>query len=365
MGLLFFLILTRVCLLRSLCNLNNPLGGGSPKHTQQEVVGCSSPVALTFSPSNSWQPPDSSSAATNSFVPNSGHNASAKQATDTVGYATEPQKQHTHSWPPNLPSIYHGSQQQALNTAYNEGTADVVTIASPAYEPASQGFFQNPNPVTPSFGQPFVPTLDLVGYHVNRWAATTNSQHGQAYQLAGYGAVNDFDAANLEIALIDTTSFGSLHQWPNDTASGPLVDTNSFNSFNQWSNYAAIGPQADMNSFDSLHQWSNDAAIGPQADTNTSSSLLLPNTTYLLSPPALPTPFTGGVTAANANVNTNPNTCNYPGCGRIFGRPADLARHRRKHGVHQHPCPVRGCPRTFYRTDKLRDHQRQGHRMYF
>ena len=319
---------------------------------------------MTFSPSNSWQLPDSSSAVTNSFVTNSTNNASTHQPTDTYGYATESQHQHSHRWSPNLPSSYHGPQQQALNTAYNEGAGDVVTVTSPACEPASRGGFQSPNPVTPSFGQRFVPTLESVGYHVNPWA-TTNSQHDQAYQLAGFGAVNDFNAANLEIAPIDTTSFGSLHQWPNDTAIGPQVDTNISNSFNQWSNYAAIGPPVDMNSFDSLHQWSNDAAIGPQADTNTSNPLLLPNTTYLLSPPALPTPFTGGVTAANANVNTNPNTCNYPGCGRIFGRPADLARHRRKHGVYQHPCPVRGCPRTFYRTDKLRDHQRQGHRMFF
>jgi len=297
-GFAFFLVLTRVCLFRTFIFTFTTITEPPKSPKQQEVVGRSSPVALTFSPSNSWQPPDSSSAATNSFVPNSGHNASAKQATDTVGYATES---------------------------------------------ASQGFFQNPNPVTPSVGQPFVPTLDSVSYHVDHFA-NTNGQSGQAYHLADFNAPMDFDAANLEIAPIDTTSFSSLHWWSNDTAIWPQVDTNSFNSFNQLSNDTAIGPQADINSFDSL---------------------LLPHTTYMPSAPELPTPFPGVVAAANANVNTNPNTCNYPGCGRTFGRPTDLARHRRKHGVHQHPCPVRGCPRTFYRTDKLRDHQRQGHRMFF
>ncbi|KAH6664205.1 hypothetical protein B0J14DRAFT_493928 [Halenospora varia] len=83
--------------------------------------------------------------------------------------------------------------------------------------------------------------------------------------------------------------------------------------------------------------------------------------------PVVPRPIARRVASRRSNVNTNPYTCNYPGCGEIINRLGDFARHQQKHGVRQHPCLVHGCnrrgPRAFYRADKLRDHQRTKHKM--
>ncbi|KAH8592630.1 hypothetical protein B0O99DRAFT_517191 [Bisporella sp. PMI_857] len=83
--------------------------------------------------------------------------------------------------------------------------------------------------------------------------------------------------------------------------------------------------------------------------------------------PAGRRPIARGVTSRHSNVNTNPHTCDYPGCGEIITRRGDFIRHRQKHSAPRYPCTVHGCsrrgPRAFYRADKLRDHQRKKHRM--
>ncbi|PMD58521.1 uncharacterized protein K444DRAFT_531864 [Hyaloscypha bicolor E] len=81
--------------------------------------------------------------------------------------------------------------------------------------------------------------------------------------------------------------------------------------------------------------------------------------------PAVPRPIARGVTSRRSNVDTNAHTCGYAGCGKMFARPGDLARHSKQHGIPQHPCDIPGCnrhgARAFYRADKLLDHQRKKH----
>jgi uncharacterized C2H2 Zn-finger protein len=56
--------------------------------------------------------------------------------------------------------------------------------------------------------------------------------------------------------------------------------------------------------------------------------------------------------------------CAWPGCRSSFRRKADLIRHvnSQHFPAHSYRCTVEGCTRTFYRRDKLRDHERHSHR---
>ena len=314
-----------------------------------------------FRPSRSWHLPNSSSdqihldwncCDTNSGFANSGHHAFANQP-DPTGVCATASQIHTHGWSPNLSSPSLGSQQQALDTVYNEGTTN-ITIASPVSQLDSQWFPQSPDFATPSFIEPYFPSLGSVNDDVNSYA-NTYAQPDQAYQFANnVDAPNVVGVTNFDVAWTDTTNFEPSNEWLDYPAFEPQVDMNS---------YVANLDVAPMGTtrFGSSNQWSTFTNFEPQLDNT--SFISLPNTTYMSSPPVLPTPATVDVPAAATFVNTNPNTCNFPGCGKVFGRAADLARHGRKHVDHQHPCPVNGCSKTFYRTDKLRDHQRKGHKM--
>ncbi|KAE9373938.1 hypothetical protein N431DRAFT_337617 [Stipitochalara longipes BDJ] len=83
--------------------------------------------------------------------------------------------------------------------------------------------------------------------------------------------------------------------------------------------------------------------------------------------PAVSSPVARRVPSHRSNANMTPHVCDNPGCSMTFNRLGDLVRHRQQHGNPQYPCLVHGCKRrgrkAFYRTDKLRDHQRKKHRM--
>ncbi|KAH7385266.1 hypothetical protein DE146DRAFT_769015 [Phaeosphaeria sp. MPI-PUGE-AT-0046c] len=49
------------------------------------------------------------------------------------------------------------------------------------------------------------------------------------------------------------------------------------------------------------------------------------------------------------------------GCRGTFGRPGEYRRHMGKHANPTFFCTQRGCLKSFYRKDKLKDHLRQGH----
>ncbi|KAI9641961.1 hypothetical protein NHQ30_009830 [Ciborinia camelliae] len=62
------------------------------------------------------------------------------------------------------------------------------------------------------------------------------------------------------------------------------------------------------------------------------------------------------------NVTPAPRfACNSVGCGKTFGRQGDCDRHMKKHGTFEYSCPEPGCPKQFYRRDKMKDHARRIH----
>ena len=213
------------------------------------------------------------------------------------------------------------------NSGWNNGWNPDVSIAPPAWDPASQGFTQSLSHVTTGFGQRFITALSSVDYPSVHSNAIANSQPDPTLQLPDFGVTSNGFA--------------------------------NFNSFIQWDDSTAIDPQATMTSFNQLPFL---------AATSMPAAPALPtHATSMFTAPAVPRPIARRVASRRSNVNTNPHTCNYPGCGKIFARPGDLVRHRQQHGVPLHPCLVHGCnrrgSRAFYRADKLRDHQRKKHRM--
>jgi hypothetical protein len=272
-----------------------------------------------------------------SFVTSPSHNASPNQALAGTLDATATRDQHIPIWSPNLSSSNHGSQQQAVSTAnngWNNGWNPDVSIAPPAWDPASQGLAQSLSHVTPDFGQRFIPASSSVDYPPVHSNAIANGQPDPTLQRPDSGVYTDFGVV------------------PNNFA--------NFNSLTQWADLPAIDPQPTMTSF-------NNQLPFPTTTSMPAAPALPTHATSIFTAPALPHPIARRVTSRRSNVNTNPHTCNYPGCGEIITRLGDLTRHRQKHGVPQHPCIVHGCsrrgPRAFYRTDKLRDHQRKKHRM--
>jgi hypothetical protein len=214
------------------------------------------------------------------------------------------------------------------NNGWDNGWNSDASITPLAWDPVSQGFAQSSSHVTPGFGQRFIPALSSVDYPpVHSYNAIANGQSDSTLQLSDFGAT------------------------PNGFA--------NFNSFIPWDDSTAVDPQATMTSFNQLPlPATTSAPAAPALRTHAAS---------MFTAPAVPRPFAGRIMSRRSNVNTNPHTCNYPGCGKMFARPSDIVRHRQQHGVPQHPCPVHGCnrrgSRAFYRTDKLRDHQRKKHRM--
>jgi len=285
---------------------------------------------------NPWQPADSgfdfnnadgNHYDVNSLAPYSGHNASLDQSLVGIIGATATQDQHIHSWSPNLSPSNYGSQQQAISTAYDGWHSD-VTIAPSAWDPASQGFAQNLSYVTPSFDQRFIPALGSINYPSVHFTASANFQPGPNPQLPDFGVHNYF-------RVVDNGS-------------------TSFNSITQQVDFT--DPQGIMTNFNEL--------VFP---TTATTPALSTDTTDMLTAPELPRSTARRVASRHPNGNANLYTCNHLGCGKIFTRPSDLARHGQQHGVPQHPCLVQGCNRrglrAFPRADKLRDHQRKKHRM--
>lgn len=76
---------------------------------------------------------------------------------------------------------------------------------------------------------------------------------------------------------------------------------------------------------------------------------------------------TGLLAMGSSNANPIENLSGYldpaicDQCGMTFKRPSELRRHMKKHSDVAYPCPEFGCSKTFYRSDKLRDHLWQGH----
>ncbi|PQE23633.1 hypothetical protein CJF31_00006301 [Rutstroemia sp. NJR-2017a BVV2] len=296
------------------------------------------PLALA-APSSGFINDDGNHRDVDTFVTSPGHNVSPNQALGGILDVTATQDQHIHIWSPNLSPSNRGFQQQAVSTpnngCNNEWNLD-ASFAPPAWDPASQGFAQSLSHVTPGFGQRFIPTLDSADYLSVYSNAVANGQPDPALQLSEFDIYDDFGA--MPNSFVHPTSF------------------------TQWDDLTAIDPQETMASFNQLP---------------------LPTTTDIPAAPALPTygtdmltaltvplpslPIARRVVPQRSNGNTNAHTCNFTGCGKVFTRPGDLARHRKHHGVPQHPCLIDGCNRrlskAFYRADKLRDHQRKKHRM--
>jgi hypothetical protein len=258
-----------------------------------------------------------------SFVTSLNYNASSNQALVRILDAAATGHQHIPIWSRDLSTSNLGSHQQAAGIANNEwdiGRVSDVSIAPPAWQLASRGFDDSLSHVEPGFDQGFIPAFSSIDYPPVHSNAVSNSQPNPALQLFDFGVYNDFGVV------------------PNQLA--------SFNSFTQWDDSLAIDPQATMTSFNQL-------------------SPPITNSTFTTH--AVPSPVASGMTYRGSNINTNPYTCDYPGCGKSFARSSDLVRHGQQHGVPQHPCLVDGCNRrgskAFYRADKLRDHQRKKHRM--
>ena len=185
--------------------------------------------------------------------------------------------------------------------------------------------------MTPSFGQRFIPALSSADYPPVYSNAIANGQPDLTLQLSDFGVYNDFGVM------------------PNGFANPT--------SFTHWDDLTAINPQETMASFNQLPlPATTGAPVAPTLPTHGTS---------MFTTPAATRPIARRVVSRRSNVNTNAHTCDYTGCGKIFARPGDLARHTQQHGVPQHPCLIHGCnrrhSRAFYRADKLRDHQRKKH----
>jgi hypothetical protein len=242
---------------------------------------------------------------------------------------------HIPIWSPNVSLSNGGFQQQAVNTANNGWNLD-VSIALPAWNPVYQGVSQSLSHATQGFGSPFVPTLSSVDYSLVDSNAIPNDHPDPTLQFADFGVNNNF-------AVL-----------PNDFA--------NFNPLTHWNDLTTIDsqvPQSTMTSFNPIPL--------PTIPNIPAAPALPTNDTSMSAAPAVPRAIAKRVASRRSSVNTNPHTCDYPGCGNIFNRPGDLVRHKQQHGVPQHPCLVHGCTRrgsrAFYRADKLRDHQRKKHRM--
>ncbi|KAH6705246.1 hypothetical protein BKA61DRAFT_739664 [Leptodontidium sp. MPI-SDFR-AT-0119] len=291
------------------------------------------PWALA-APSSGFINGDGNHRDVDSFVTSPNHNAHPNQALAGTLDVTVIRDQHIPIWSPNLSPSNRGFQQQAVGTPNNgwnnEWNLD-VSVAPPTWDPASHGFAQSLSHVTSGFGQCFITTLNSADYPPVYSNAIGNGQPDPTLQLPGFGVYNDF---------VDM---------PNSFA--------NYTSFTQWDESTAIDPQETMASFNQLPL---------PTTTGMPAALALPtHATSMFTAPAVPRPIARRVVPRRSNVNTNAHTCDSAGCGKIFTRPGDLARHRQQHGVPQHPCLIHGCnrrrSRAFYRADKLRDHQRKKH----
>ncbi|KAF2732707.1 hypothetical protein EJ04DRAFT_578138 [Polyplosphaeria fusca] len=81
---------------------------------------------------------------------------------------------------------------------------------------------------------------------------------------------------------------------------------------------------------------------------------------------ATPLPISPLSTPSSSTPTRTPVPCTYPSCHATFARLPDLDRHiMGKHSVgpKRYPCPGFSCTKAFARSDKLRDHLKQGHKL--
>jgi hypothetical protein len=290
------------------------------------------PWALA-APSSGFINSDGNHRDVDTFAISPSYNVSPNQALAGTLEATATRDQHVPIWSPSLSPSNLGFQQQAVSTPNNglnnEWNLD-VSFAYPAWDPASQDFAQSLSHVTQNFGQSFIPTLNSADNLSN---AVADGQLDPTLQLSDFGVNNDFSVI------------------PNNFANPT--------SFTQWDDLTAVGLQETMASFNQLPlPTTTDIPAAPALPTSV---------TNMFTAPTMPLPIARGVVSRRSNGNNNTHTCNFTGCGKVFARLGDLARHSKHHGVPQHPCLIDGCnrhgPEAFYRADKLRDHQRRKHKM--
>lgn len=262
-----------------------------------------------------------------SLVPSPGNNAFPSHALARLVDVTTPQDEHIHFWSPNLSTDDGGLQQQAVSIANNGWNPD-VSITPSAWDLASQEFDQSFSDLAPGFGQRFTHALSSPDFPLT----IVDDQSDPNFQTPGFGVYSN------DVVM------------PNDFA--------NFNS-SRWDDLTALDAQPTMTSFNQLSL--------PTISSIPAAPALHTNATSMFTAPAALRPIARSVASRHSSVNANTHTCDYSGCGHIFSRIGDFVRHRKQHGVPQHPCPVHGCnrrgSRAFYRADKLRDHQRKKHRM--
>jgi len=246
------------------------------------------------------------------FVTSPSHNASPNQALAGPPDAIATRDQHTLLWSPST-----------ANNGWDNEWSPGVSIAPPARDPASHSFAQSLSHVTPDIGQPFTPAWGLTDMYSN---AIENGQPDPTLQFPAVGVYN-----------------GSGNGFGNST------------SYTQWDDLTAINSQETMTGFNQLFL--------PTTASMPAAPALPTHATNTPAAPAVPRPIARGVASRRSNVNTNAHLCGYAGCGKMFARRGDLARHSKHHGVPQHPCDSPGCnrhgARAFFRADKLRDHKKK------
>jgi hypothetical protein len=262
-----------------------------------------------------------------SFVPFPSNNAFPNPALARFVDVTTPQDEHIHIWSQNLSTNDGGHQPQAVSITNNGWNPD-VSLAPFAWDLASQGFDQSLNDLTSGFAQPFTPALSSLDFP----PTIIDDQPDTTFQIP------DFCVYSNDVVM--SNDFANINSSP-------------------WDDLTAIDTQPTMTSFNQLSL--------PTLSSMPAAPALSINATSMFTAPAMFRPIARTVASRHSNVNANTHTCDYPGCGHIFSRMGDFVRHRKQHGVPQHPCPVYGCnrrgSRAFYRADKLRDHQRKKHRM--
>jgi hypothetical protein len=195
-------------------------------------------------------------------------------------------------------SGYNSAPQQAVSTPSNGSNNEwKVSFVPPAWDPASQGFAQSLSHMTPGFDQPFIPNLDSADYLSVYSNAVANGQPDPALQLSGFSVNNDFSVI------------------PNSFANPT--------SFTQWDDLTAIDLQETMASFNQLpFPTTVDIPAAPELST------YAPN---MFTAPTAPLPIARGAVSRRSNGNTNAYTCSFTGCGKVFARLGDLARHRKQY----------------------------------
>jgi hypothetical protein len=234
-----------------------------------------------------------------------------------------------------------------------------ASFAPLANDSVPQDFAQNLSHVTPTLEQNFTAwsSADYPPVYPN---AIESGPLDSTFQLPDFGTYNDF-------GLMPANNFVNITpytQWNDLTTLDPQENVANFNQlippatpYTQWDDLTAIDPQDNMASFNQ--------GLLPTTTSTPKTPVLPANGTNMSTAFEVPRHNAGAVRSRRSNINTAAHTCGYTGCGKVFTRPGDLARHNLQHGLPQHPCLVRGCnrrgPRAFYRTDKLVEHQRKRH----